>query len=116
MSTDVDDLGAVVRESARVLRPGGAVVLYGVHPCFNGPCVEARDDGGQIVHPGYGIAGWHEPAPWWRPDGIRRRVGVRHVPLAELFTAVLGAGLRVEHVSEHGSGPLPYVLAISARK
>ena len=39
ISTDVDDFGAVLREAARVLRPGGILVAYGVHPCFNGPHV-----------------------------------------------------------------------------
>ncbi|MDT5038325.1 MAG: hypothetical protein QOE03_3510 [Micromonosporaceae bacterium] len=51
VSTDVDNFSAVLQETARVLRPGGLVVFYGVHPCFNGPCVEPRDDGGRIVHP-----------------------------------------------------------------
>jgi SAM-dependent methyltransferase len=115
ISTDVDDLAAVVRESARVLRPGGTLILYGAHPCFNGPCVENRDDGGQTIHPVYRIAGWHRPAPWWRPNGFRYRVGMRHVPLEELFTSVLDAGLVLEHVSEHGADPLPNVLTLITR-
>ncbi|WP_255687195.1 class I SAM-dependent methyltransferase [Pseudonocardia sp. TRM90224] len=115
ISTDVDDFAAVVAESARVLRPGGTLLIYGVHPCFNGPCVEGRDDGGQTVHPGYRIADWHREAPWWRPDGIRRRVGMRHVPLADLFMAVLAAGFVIERVGEHGAGPLPNALALTVR-
>jgi len=39
ISTDVDDFAAVMREAARVLRRGGRFVFFGVHPCFNGPCV-----------------------------------------------------------------------------
>ncbi|NUR24383.1 MAG: class I SAM-dependent methyltransferase, partial [Catenulispora sp.] len=35
LSSDVDEFAAVVREAARVLRPGGALIHYGVHPCFN---------------------------------------------------------------------------------
>lgn len=42
VSTDVDDLHAVLGEVARVLRPGGRLVLLGVHPCFNGPGIEGR--------------------------------------------------------------------------
>ncbi|MGI5126040.1 class I SAM-dependent methyltransferase [Pseudonocardia sp. CA-107938] len=116
ISTDVDDLAAVIGEAARVLRPGGTLLIYGVHPCFNGPCVEARDDGGQTVHPVYRVADWHREAPWWRPDGFRRRVGMRHVPLADLFTAVLDAGLVLERVTEHGPNPLPNVLALTAHR
>src|SRR5262249_44187051 len=91
VSTDVDDFGAVLREVARVLCPGGLLVFYGVPPCFNGPCVELREDGGRIVHPTYRIAGWHEVSSWWSADGIRRRTGMRHLPLAELLNAFLDA-------------------------
>jgi hypothetical protein len=45
MSTDVDDLGRVLAEAARVLRTGGVLVLYGAHPCFNGPAVGTRGTG-----------------------------------------------------------------------
>jgi ubiquinone/menaquinone biosynthesis C-methylase UbiE len=37
ISTDVDDFAAVLAEAARVLTPGGLLVFYGAHPCFNGP-------------------------------------------------------------------------------
>lgn len=89
LSTDVDDFGAVLREVVRVMCAGGLLVFYGVHPCFNGPFVENRDDGATIVYPTYRSARWHEPAPWWGLDGIRRRTGMRHLPLAELFNAFL---------------------------
>src|SRR5258708_10582804 len=45
MSTDVDDFGAVLTEAARVLTPGGVLVFYGAHPCFNGPRVQSIGDG-----------------------------------------------------------------------
>ena len=46
ISTDVDDFAAVLAEAARVLTPGGLLVFYGAHPCFNGPHTQWMDDGG----------------------------------------------------------------------
>ena len=115
VSTDVDDFGAVLRETSRVLLPGGLVVCYGVHPCFNGPCIEPRDDGGIVVHPTYRNAGWHEASPWWR-DGIRRRIGMRHVPLSELINAFIDADFLLDRVAEPGVRPVPYAFAVRARR
>lgn len=114
ISTDVDDFAAVSREATRVLQPGGSFLFYGVHPCFNGPCVENRADGARIIHPTYRQAGWHAVSPWWGEDGIRRRVGMRHLPLAELFRAILDAGLQIGRVEEPRADEIPYTLAILA--
>jgi SAM-dependent methyltransferase len=115
ISTDVDDFAAVLREVARVLTPGGLMVCCGAHPCFNGPHTQWLDDGGIVAHPTYRLAGWHQEAPWWGPY-IRRRVGMRHHPLAEVLNAFVGAGLAIEHVAELGDRPVPANLAIRARK
>jgi SAM-dependent methyltransferase len=117
ISTDVDDFGAVAREAARLLRPGGMFVFFGVHPCFNGPCVESREDGTRIIHPTYRIAARHHTAAWWGRGGIRERVGgMRHLPLGDLLNAVIGAGLRIDRVTEPGKDPIPAVLALRAYK
>lgn len=116
ITTDVDDVTAVLREVARVLAPGGTLLLHGAHPCFNGPAVEKREDGGLIVHPVYHHAGWHPTGQWWREGGVRSRVGMRHVPLAELLNAVIDAGLRVRAVHESGEGSLPSVLTVRATR
>lgn len=116
VSTDVDNFGALLRECFRVLQAGGVMLFYGVHPCFNGPCIESRDDGGLIVHPTYRNAGWHDASPWWKSDGIRRRTGMRHLPLAELINAFADAGLHIERVSEPGTHPLPYALTVRATR
>lgn len=101
ISTDVNDFTAVVREAARVLQPGGVMVFCGVHPCFMGPHIEYREDGGRILHPTYRLADWHEEKPWWTGGaGLRNRVGMRHVPLADLLHAFLDAGLTIEKVVE----------------
>jgi len=116
LSTDVDEFAAVVREAARVLRPRGVLVYYGVHPCFNGPHTQARDDGGRLVHPIYRTAGWHPPAPWWRAGGIRQTLGMRHLPLADFLTAFADAGLTITRVVEPGDEPVPWALGLRAEK
>jgi ubiquinone/menaquinone biosynthesis C-methylase UbiE len=115
ISTDVDDFPSVLREVSRVLRPGGAVVFYGAHPCFNGPHIEWLDDGGVRAHPTYRQAGWQPEQPWWGAY-VRKRVGMRHHPLAEVVTAFLTAGLSIERFEELGQRPVPMVLGIRARK
>lgn len=116
ISTDVDDFSAVVREANRVLRTGGEFALLGVHPCFNGPCVENREDGARIVHPTYRLSARHESAPWWGQGGIRERVGMRHLPLSELLQAIIDGGLHIVHVSEPREDPIPAVLCVRAKK
>jgi hypothetical protein len=92
ISTDVDDVAAVLDETAWILRPGGLAVFYVAHPCFNGPHTQWIDDGGVRAHPTYRLADWHPEAPWWGPF-VRKRVGMRHHPLAELLNAFISAGL-----------------------
>ena len=115
ISTDVDDFATVLQEAARVLVPGGLLVFYGAHPCFNGPHVQWMDDGGILAHPTYREAGWHQEAPWWGYN-IRRRFGMRHQPLPDLLNAFIGAGLVIERVEEPGDRPVPVSLGIRASK
>jgi SAM-dependent methyltransferase len=115
ISTDVDDFGIVVAEAARVLAPGGVLLFLGVHPCFNGPHIEWLEDGGVRAHPTYRESGWQREAPWWGVF-IRRRVGMRHYPLADLLNAFIRAGLTINHVAEPGDRPVPNILAIRAHK
>lgn len=112
---DVEDLGGLLRESARVLAPGGRFLLYGIHPCFNGPAVEGAEGGGRVVHPIYRVGGWHDDSPWWG-TGIRRRVGVYHRTLADLLNEFLRSDLVLEEVVEPRDDPVPAVLAILARR
>jgi SAM-dependent methyltransferase len=121
LHTDIDDMAPVFAEVGRVLRPGGRLVFLGVHPCFVGHFVERRAAGAEVVlHAGYRDAGWHRDSPYFSPAGLGRRVGWRHVPLAELVNALLAAGLRLERVEEFGGdldhGHVPRNLALVAAK
>jgi SAM-dependent methyltransferase len=116
LSTDVDDFAAVLAEAARVLRPGGNLVYLGAHPAFCGPHTDAGPDGARLIHPVYRRSGWHPPHPWWAADGIRRHLGMRHVPLAELLNGFTTAGLSLTRAHEPGDEPIPWKFALQAVK
>lgn len=97
---DIDDMRPVMAEVARVLRPGGRLVYVGVHPCFWGHFIENPLAPARVVHPGYLETGWIESPHWRNPEGLRARVGARHVTVSELINAVLRAGLQLEHIEE----------------
>ena len=97
LHTDVDDFAVVVGEASRVLKSGGRMAYVGIHPCFVGPFATNPRGEPPVLMPGYRSTGWTTEGP---EDGVRRRVGGRHVPLAEFLNAFLGSGLRVVRVTE----------------
>jgi SAM-dependent methyltransferase len=109
--TDLDDPEAAFAEAARVLRRGGRVSYVGTHPCFVTPFVERRPTGTHRLHPGYRGRGWHHAGPGFG-QGIRPRVGVHHLPLADLLGAALATGLRLIHLEEPGPDDYPFLLAL----
>jgi SAM-dependent methyltransferase len=114
--TDFEDAAAAFAEVARVLRPGGRFVYVGIHPCFVSPTVERRVGEPHLLHPGYRRRGWWHDAPGFRlgRNGVRGRVGVNHLPLAEFLNAILDAGLRLDRVEEPGEDDYPLLLGLRA--
>jgi len=111
--TDMPAYPAVLREAARVLRPGGVFVHVGVHPCFCGGFADRADSEAVVLRPGYLDSGWTKES--WTSNGVRDKVGAAHFPLPALLHAFLAADLTLEQFAEAGS-PTPIVLAVKARK
>jgi ubiquinone/menaquinone biosynthesis C-methylase UbiE len=117
--TDIDDFDAVVREIARVVRPGGPVVYVGVHPCFIGP--HSRYELTQEVPVFY--SGWYrktgryDEAPGIsRSSGVRIRVGASHLPLGRFLQTFLDAGFQLERIEEPEQREYPYMLGLRWRR
>ena len=113
LHTDVGDFALMCREAFRVLKPGGRFAYVGTHPCFVGPFARNPRDQAPELRPGYGNTAWTTEG---FGDGIRRRVGVRHVPLAEFLNAFLAAGLRLVRVSEANDEDFPTRVGVLAER
>ena len=111
--TDMPAYPAVLREVARVLRPGGVFVHLGVHPCFCGGFADRGDPEAIVIRPGYLDGHWTKSS--WSTEGVRARVGAAHWPLPELLGGFLDAGLQFERFDE-GGAPIPIVFAVKARR
>lgn len=111
--TDVDDFPAILREAARVLRPGAPFAYIGAHPCFVGPHSRfiAAEGVPALLH-GYRRTERYDGGPAIGPDGLRARVGATHLPLGLFVQAFLDTGFEIERFEELGEREYPYVVAL----
>ena len=115
--TDVDDFAAALSEAARVLRPGAPLVYLGGHPCFAGP--HSRFVGAEGVPPlmpGDRGEGRYDRGPAISPEGLRARVGAKHLPLGRFIESFLDARFRLERFEELERGEYPYMVGLRCRR
>lgn len=115
--TDVPDFSAVVAEVARVLRPDGAFVYAGGHPCFVGPHSLFRGaEGIPELHHGYRQTERYTKGPGVVAEGLRAKVGATHLPLGLFVQAFLAVRLHLEHFEELPDAEYPYMVATRWRR
>src|SRR2546430_4739784 len=114
--TDLADFAAVMRETARVLRPAGPLVYLGVHPCFVGPHAFVHDRDVPELSPGYRDTSYRTEAPGIWSEGIRSKVGATHLPLGLFLQTFLDAGLVLGHAEEPEGRDYPPAVALGARR
>jgi ubiquinone/menaquinone biosynthesis C-methylase UbiE len=112
--TDMPGYATVLREVARVLRPGGVLLHVGVHPCFCGGFADWSNRPAVLIEPGY-LEGDSWTTRSYTTRGVRDKVGAAHFPLPQLLHMVTDAGLVLERFGEGGM-PTPVVFAFRARK
>ena len=115
--TDVEDFPALVRESARVLRPGGPFVYVGAHPCFVGPHSRfISAEGVPELYLGYWRTERYDDGPAISPQGLRAKVGATHLPLGLFIQSFLDARFQLECFEELRTREYPYTVALRCRR
>jgi SAM-dependent methyltransferase len=96
---DVDDMPGGVRELARVLEPGGRLVLAVVHPINSAHELDREhpEDNLVLVRDYFDRRRYADVI---ERDGLRMTFESRHWTFQDYFEAIIGTGLRVEAVRE----------------
>jgi hypothetical protein len=99
---NMDDIDGAVRESARVLEPGGRFCIAVLHPTF---AAGTRTEDGTFVLGDY----FNGPVKVWTSDrdGITMTFYDRPIPLARYADAFESAGLLIERIREPASSTDP---------
>jgi len=96
---DIPDIAAAIPEMARVLAPGGALLIANLNS-FNTACIDAgwtKDTDGRRLY--YPIDNYlEERSMWIEYRGIRIRN--HHRPMSAYMRALLDAGLRLSYFDE----------------
>ena len=107
------DLSGWARVVARLLRPGGTLYLSEIHPVVLGLSEDGRTLARDILHAGYQV-NTTPGGTYAVPDAeMANRVTFERVHgIGEVLTAVLGAGLSVEHFGEqhYTNAPWPWTV------
>lgn len=111
---DVDDLGAVVEEAWRVLRPHGCLCVALVHPFAT-----AQDP--STIHTQLPMV----TAPYLNErrfedhverDGLAMTFVSMHRPLSRYLSAFFSAGFVVEALREFGAKPIPWLMVMRLKR
>ena len=111
---DIDDFAGAIGETARILRPGGALCFAIVHP-FDSACESTAASAEPfVVSQPYLTSRRYEDH--FERDGLGITLVSMHRPLSAYTAALFRAGMVVTDLREHGEREIPWLLAGRAEK